>query len=133
MSQGAREHRRIRVSVKTKILLVFLGLSTAALLLAGTLAFVQMDDVSRYALERSTDLGNRAMNDSTVALERNAEESLLRLAQDQAYISNIVFEQVSGDLEVMGRYAATVMENPSMVRPRHFYLQDEEPENRRAT
>ncbi|MCM2465514.1 SpoIIE family protein phosphatase [Methanoculleus oceani] len=133
MSESEQEHRRIRISVRTKFLLVFLGLSTAALLFAGTLAFVQMDDVSWYALERSTDLGNRAINDSTTALERNAEESLLRLAQDQAYISNIVFEQVSGDLEVMGRYAATVMENPSMVRPRYFYLQDEEPEDRRAT
>jgi sigma-B regulation protein RsbU (phosphoserine phosphatase) len=133
MSQGEREHRRIRIPVRTKFLLVFLGLSTAALLLAGSLAFTQMDDVGRYALERSTDLGTRAVNDSTAALERNAEESLLRLAQDQAYISNLVFEQVSGDLEIMGRYAATVMENPSMVRPRHFYLQDEEPEDRYAT
>ena len=128
-----QEQRRIRLPVRTKILLVFLGLSMAALLLAGSLAFVQMDDVSRYALARSTDLGARAVNDSTAALERNAEESLLRLAQDQAYISTILFEQVNGDLEVMGRYAATVMANPSMVRPRHFYLQDEEPEDRRAT
>lgn len=133
MSESEQERRRIRISVRTKILLVFLTLSTVALLLAGSLAFVQMDDVGRYALERSTDLGTRAMNDSTAALERNAEESLLRLAQDQAYISNIVFEQVIGDLEVMERYAATVMENPSMVRPRHFYLQDEEPADRRAT
>ncbi len=132
MSQGEREHRRIGISVRTKILLVFLALSTAALLLAGTLALVQVDDVGRYALERSTDLGNRAMNDSTAALERNAEESLLRLAQDQAYISNTAFEEVSGDLEVMARYAATIMETPSMARPRHFYPQDEEPEDRRA-
>lgn len=133
MSESEQETRRIRIPVRTKFLLVFLALSTAALLLAGSLAFVQMDDVGRYALERSTDLGARAMNDSTAALERNAEESLLRLAQDQAYISNIVFEQVSGDLEVMERYAATVMENPSMVRPRQFYLQDEEPADRCAT
>jgi sigma-B regulation protein RsbU (phosphoserine phosphatase) len=132
MSQGERERHRIRISVRTKFLLVFLGLSTAALLLAGALAFVQMDDVGRYALERSTDLGAHAMNDSTAALEHNAEESLLRLAQDQAYISNIVFEQVSGDLEVMEQYAATVMAKPSMVRSRHFYLQDEEPQDRHA-
>lgn len=133
MSESEPERRRIRIPVRTKFLLVFLALSTAALLLAGSLAFMQMDDVGRYALDRSTDLGARAMNDSTAALERNAEESLLRLAQDQAYISNIVFEQVSGDLEVMERYATTLQENPSMVRPRHFYLQDEEPADRRAT
>lgn len=133
MSESEPERRRIRIPVRTKFLLAFLGLSTAALLLAGSLAFTQMDDVGRYALDRSTELGARAMNDSTAALERNAEESLLRLAQDQAYISNIVFEQVSGDLEVMERYAATVQENPSMVRPRHFYLQDEEPADRRST
>ncbi|WP_332450387.1 SpoIIE family protein phosphatase [Methanoculleus sp.] len=133
MSESGPERRRVRIPVRTKFLLVFLGLSTAALLLAGSLAFVQMDDVSRYALERSTDLGVRAVNDSTAALERNTGESLLRLAQDQAYISNILFEQVSGDLEVMERYAATIIANPSMVRQRHFYLQDEEPADRRAT
>ncbi|PKL62387.1 MAG: serine/threonine protein phosphatase [Methanomicrobiales archaeon HGW-Methanomicrobiales-2] len=133
MSESEPERRRIRIPVRTKFLLAFLGLSTAALLLAGSLAFTQMDDVGRYALDRSTDLGARAMNDSTAALERNAEESLLRLAQDQAYISNIVFEQVSGDLEVMERYATTIQENPSMIRPRHFYLQDEEPADRRST
>ena len=73
------EQEQRRIPVRTKILLVFLGLSMAALLLAGSLAFVQMDDVSRYALARSTDLGARAVNDSTAALERNAEESLLSL------------------------------------------------------
>ena len=133
MSQGEQEERRIRLRVRTRILLAFLGLSMAALLLAGSLAFVQMDDVSRYALERSTDLGARAVNESTAALERNTEESLLRLAQDQAYISTIVFEEVSGDLEVMERYAATIMRNPSMIRERHFYLQDEEPDDRHTT
>ncbi|MDD3070264.1 SpoIIE family protein phosphatase [Methanoculleus horonobensis] len=133
MSESEPERRRIRIPVRTKFLLAFLGLSTVALLLAGSLAFTQMNDVGSYALDRSTDLGIRAMNDSTAALERNAEESLLRLAQDQAYISNIVFEQVSGDLEVMERYATTLQGNPSMVRPRHFYLQDEEPADRRST
>jgi len=133
MSSEEEEHRQIRISVKTKILLVFLGLSMTALLLTGFLAFMQMDDVSRYALDKSTDLGNRAMNDSTEALERNAEESLLRLAQDQAYISNIVFEQVNSEIGIMAQYAAKIMANPSMVRPRQFYLQDEEPTDRYAT
>jgi sigma-B regulation protein RsbU (phosphoserine phosphatase) len=127
MSSGERVRPSIRISVSTKILLVFLALSVSALLLTGFLAFVQMGDVSRFAMDRSDDLGNRAMNDSTAALEKDAQDSLLRLAKDQAYISNIVFEQVSGEIDTMAYYAGEVQADPSMVRERHFYLQDEKP------
>ena len=127
MSPGEKARPSIRISVSTKILLVFLALSVSALLLTGFLAFVQMGDVSRFAMDRSDDLGNRAMNDSTAALEKDARDSLLRLAKDQAYISNIVFEQVGGEIDTMAYYAREVQEDPSMVRQRHFYLQDEKP------
>ncbi len=127
MSPGEKVRPSVRISVRTKILLVFLALSVSALLLTGFLAFVQMGDVSRFAMDRSDDLGNRAMNDSTAALEKDAQDSLLRLAKDQAYISNIVFEQVSGEIDTMAYYAGEVQTDPAMVRERHFYLQDERP------
>ncbi len=124
---------RHRISVKTKILLVFLALSLSALMVTGILASVQMGDVSRFALERSTDLGNTAVKDSSAALERDAQASLLRLAKDQAYISNIIFDRVAGEINMMGSYAGEIMADPGMVQTRHFYLQDEEPSDRYAT
>lgn len=125
--------RNLRLSVKTKILLIFLMLSVSALLVTGILAFVQIGEVSRYAVESSSSLGDRAVEDSTAALERDARESLLRLARDQAYISNIIFDRVSGEIEMMTGYAQKIQEDPSRIRPRHFYLQDEEPPDRTRT
>ncbi len=117
MNPGGEGRLRIGHSVRTKIFLVFLGLSVAALLLTGFLAFAQMDDVSSFALEQSIALGDRAV-ESTAALEDSAEESLLTLAQDQASISTILFEQVSGEIDIVAQYAAEIMANPDIVRDR---------------
>lgn len=117
----------IRFPVRIKILLVFLGLSLTALLIAGFVAFTQMDEVSSFARQQSISLGNQAGEDSAAALEESARDSLLRLARDQAAISNIIFEQVSSETEVMASYAGQIFSNPDMVRERQFFLQDNRP------
>lgn len=133
MNQEGETEQPVLFSVRTKILLVFLALSVSALLVAGILAFSQMEEVSRFALDRNSDLGNRASDDSATALEHDAQVSLLRLAKDQAYISNIIFEQVGSETEVMAYYAGEVMRDPAMVRERLFFLQDERPPDPNAT
>ncbi|OPX69537.1 MAG: osmolarity sensor protein [Methanoregulaceae archaeon PtaB.Bin056] len=133
MAGEEADRRRFRFSVKTKILLVFLALSVGALLATGILAFVQIGDVSRYAVESSSALGDRAVEDSTAAMERDARESLLLLARDQASISNIIFDRFSGEIEMMAHYAREIQADPARVRPRHFYLQDEEPQDPAST
>lgn len=133
MTHPEGEGRHIRISVKTKILVVFLLLSVSGLLAAGIIASIQISDVSRYAVESSTALGDRAIEDSTAAMERDAQASLLQLAQDQAYISNIIFDRVAGEVDMMARYAAEIQADPSRVRSRHFYLQDEKPADPAST
>lgn len=133
MSGEGSGRRNFRLSVKTKILLVFLLLSVSALLVTGILAFVQIGEVSRYALESSGSLGDRAVEDSTAAMERDAMDSLLRLARDQAYISNIIFDRVAGEIEMMASYAASIQQDPARVRTMRFYLQDEDPPDRTLT
>lgn len=128
-----RRGPRIRLSVTTRTLLVFLALSVGAVLVTGFVATWQIREISSYAIERSGDLGVRAIDDSTTALERDAQSSLLRLARDQAYISNILFEQVEGETTAMTHFAQEAMDNPSRARQRHFYLQDEEPTDRHST
>ncbi|OPY37520.1 MAG: osmolarity sensor protein [Methanoregula sp. PtaU1.Bin051] len=122
-----------RMSVRTKMLLIFLALSVSALIIAGLLASVQMSDVSTFALARSTDLGNRAMEDSSRALTESTQASLLRLAGDQAYISNVIFERVADEIDMTTAYAGRIMEKPEMVRDRQFYLQDMQPPDRFST
>jgi sigma-B regulation protein RsbU (phosphoserine phosphatase) len=133
MSSGKQDKTVILFSVRTKILLIFLALSVTALIVTGFLAFSQMEDTSRFAVDRSTDLGNKASASSSAALEADAQASLLRLAKDQAYISNILFEQVSGDIDIMAYYASEIHSHPEMVRQQHHNTQDDPPEDRFST
>jgi len=133
MSPGKHDEDVILFSVRTKILLIFLALSVTALIVTGYLAFSQMDEANRFAIGRSADLGNKASDSSTTALESDAQDSLLRLAKDQAYISNILFEQVRGDIDIMAYYASEIQDHPEMIREGHHYTQNETPSDRFST
>jgi sigma-B regulation protein RsbU (phosphoserine phosphatase) len=116
-----------RMPVRAKILIVLLSLSMAALCIAGILAFSTMGEMGSYALDSSSSLGDRAVADSTTALAGNAESSLLRLARDQADISNVVFEQVAADMNTLAAYAETVQGRPAGEPARLLYSQAERP------
>jgi len=118
-----------RMSVRAKILLVFLSLSMAALGIAGILAFSTMGEMGSYALDSSSSLGERAVSDSTTALAGNAESSLLRIARDQADISNVVFLQVASAMNTLAAYAETVQDRPAGEPARALYSQAERPAN----
>ena len=74
-------------------------------------------------------LGDRAVSESSTALESNAEVSLLRLATDQADISDVVFEQVESEMNTLAGYAATVQALPGASSPRPLYSQSEPPQD----
>lgn len=133
MNPGTSPPSAVRFPLRTKILLVFLLLSIIALVATGYLAFTQMEDVSTFAAERSTELGNKASTDSATALETSARASLLKLASDQAYISNIIFERVRGDIGIMTYYAGEIQQHPERVREPVLFTQDEIPDDRFST
>lgn len=116
-----------RLTVKAKILLVFLSISMAALCIVGFSAISAMSGMGSYALESSGALGTRAVSDSTSALEANAESSLLLIARDQADISNVVFEQVASEMTALAGYAATVQQYPAGPVSRPLYSQQDQP------
>lgn len=115
------------MTVKAKILVVFLSISMVALGIVGYAAFSTMSDMGSYALSSSGQLGTRAVSDSTTALEANAESSLLSLATDQADISNVVFDQVGAEMDTLAGYAGTVRQHPATLPPRTIYSQVERP------
>lgn len=133
MAGSSKGNNGFHFSVRTKILLAFLALSLGALIVTAFIAFVEMEDTGKFAVTSSTNLGNRASEDSTQALEHDAQASLLRLAKDQAYISNIIIEQVADDLNIMAYYAGQIHTHPAMVRDLHLPTQDERPENPLST
>jgi sigma-B regulation protein RsbU (phosphoserine phosphatase) len=125
MMSGTRGWQRM--TVKAKILVVFLSISMVALGIVGYAAFSTMSDMGSYAVSSSGQLGTRAVSESTTALETNAESSLLRLATDQADISNVVFEQVGSEMDTLVGYADTVRQRPAPLTSQTLYSQNEQP------
>jgi len=122
-----------RFGLTTKILIVFLTLSIASLAVIGSLAFINIRGVGNYALESSTSLEDRAVSDSTSALQDQAEEHLLRLAKDQAAMSNALFEKAEAEINTVAKFASNLWSNPSSFAYRPSYSQKEIPDDVYAT
>jgi sigma-B regulation protein RsbU (phosphoserine phosphatase) len=123
-SEGSR---RFRLGVGTRIFIVFFVLSVVILLLVSSIALITLEDVGNYAAGRSRSLGTSAVSDSTAALENTTREYLVRLAGDQADISDVIFTRVDGEMEIMGQYAAGAMETADGNRSRYYTQKDTPP------
>ncbi len=109
----------LKFRIRTKILIIFLRLTLISLTLVGYIAFSNIKGVSDYTLQNSVSLGESAMNDSAEALEKQEEGHLLRLAKDQAAISNTLFEKVEAEMNVVANFASTIWSNSPSLRYRH--------------
>jgi hypothetical protein len=118
-----------KIGIRTKILIAFLGRFIVSFGLLGYIAFNNIKGVGDYTLQCSTSLGGSAVNESAEALENRAEEYLLRLANDQADISNTVFEKVEAEVNVMAKFASALWSNSTSPGYGHSYSQEEEPDD----
>ena len=123
----------LKFRIRTKILIIFSGLTLISLILVGYIAFSNIKGVGDYTLQSSVSLGESAVNESAEALENQAEEHLIRLAKDQAAISNTLFEKVEAEMNVVANFASAIWSNPPSLRYRHSYSQEEEPDDIYAT
>jgi sigma-B regulation protein RsbU (phosphoserine phosphatase) len=116
-----------KINVRTKILIIFLALSLISLLITGFVAFVTISDVGTYAEKSSSGLGRQAVNDSTEALEQAAEGTMLRIASDQAEISNVLFKETTAEISILIAQAATLKNNPDIIPRISSYTRDHPP------
>lgn len=117
-----------KFSIRTKLLMAFLGLSLVALIVLGFVALNGIATLNNYSLQSSQTLGENAVADSTVALAKQAEEYLLRLALDQADISNNIFEQVEAEMKITAQLAQTILAS-STLDSKTLYSQQQRPPN----
>lgn len=117
-----------KFSIRTKLLMAFLGLSLVALIVLGFVALNGIATLNNYSLQNSQTLGENAVADSTVALAKQAEEYLLRLALDQADISNNIFEQVEAEMKITAQLAQTILAS-STLDSKTLYSQQQRPPN----
>ena len=104
-----------KFNVRTKILIIFLALSLISLFITGFVAIFTISDVGNYAEKSSSTLGRQAVNDSTVALEQAAEGTMLRIASDQAEITNVLFKDTAAEMAILAAQAATLRNNTGVI------------------
>ncbi|UCH89592.1 MAG: SpoIIE family protein phosphatase [Thermoplasmata archaeon] len=125
MAAGKSKHFTIR----SKILVSFLILSLIALPIFGFIALWNINEMGDYSSDRNKDLGEQAVDDSTTALEQQAEKHLMDMAAAQAEVSNTLFEKVEAEANIMSDFAYNLMYNSSMTSYRYSYSQNETPDD----
>ena len=99
------------MSVRQKILVIFLSLSLISLLIMGIIAFFTIYDIGIYAKDSSHDLGETAKNGSMRALESQAMYNMDQIAADQAEMTNIIFEDTDSEMEILAGQAVSLQRN----------------------
>ncbi|MGA2919363.1 SpoIIE family protein phosphatase [Methanoregula sp.] len=102
-------------NVRVKILIIFLSLAIVALLITGYVAFFSISDVGKSAETSSLSLGQEAVDETTTALQASAEEHLVRIASDQAEVTNVLFENTDSEMEILAAAVPMLADNPPVV------------------
>jgi len=113
---------RIALSIRAKILILFLALSLVALALTGYFAFSAISNVGTYAQGSSEALGSGVVNQSSAALLSLGEEYLLRITQDQANFTDALFSNTDTEMEILAAQTAELQRNPPVNAVTPMYL-----------
>jgi phosphoserine phosphatase RsbU/P len=104
-----------RMSVRQKILVIFLSLSLISLLITGIVAFTTINGIGDFAKNSSRELGETATKGSMNNLEIQAMLHMLQIAMDQAEITNVIFEDVNSEMEILAAQAVSLQDNPPLT------------------
>ncbi len=122
----------LKYKIKTKILIIVLGLPIGAILLFNIQFFLTLQKLGSSSIENSNLLGETAALESAEALRSNARQYLVRTAANQAAISNALFEKVESAAIMINWYTKKTWDNPSSVVSKPSYEWHNKPENKEA-
>ena len=106
---------RIVLSIRTKILILFLALSLVALAIIGYFAFSAISDVGSYAQGSSQELGTGVVNASSTALLSLGEDYLVSVVSDQAYTTNVIFVDTESEMSILAAQTAEFQHNAPLT------------------
>lgn len=121
-----------KFKIKTKIILTFISLPIATILVFNFLYFFAMHNLGNASIENISSLGETAATDSAEALKRYARFYLVHTAENQAAISNALFEKVESSANLLAWYAAATWNNPRKIIPNPSYEWNEMPKSGEA-
>jgi len=118
-----------KFKITTKILLALIALSLCTLVLFGYVVITRMNELGQYALSRNVSLGEKAVSDSKSALIEQSKTHLLKVAQDQAALSNEFLVKVEDEVTILANFASSLWNNPLRFSGRPSYSQKEQPKS----
>lgn len=101
------------MKIGIKILLVILLMSLGTLLIISVNSYMQMMDLTKEFQQVNTMLGTTASEDSKVALQAQMEESLVKIAQRQAQISDEKLVRLRNVIDCAAAYVSNLYANAS--------------------
>lgn len=116
-------------TIKTKILLILLGLLTFSLTTWGIIAFSNLKMIANFANKTNANLGKKVISNSSEALERFTEQRLWQMAKDQGTISNAILSQIQAETETIATFAEQIYKSPAEFHAIKSYSQNEKPAN----
>ncbi|HVP97368.1 SpoIIE family protein phosphatase [Methanoregula sp.] len=120
---------RFAFTIRVKILILFLALSLAALAITGYFAFSAITNVGTYAQGSSQALGEGVINNSSTALLSLGEQYLLRVAADQANVTDVLFSDTDTEMKILAAQTAELQYNPPVNPLTPIYLATSPPAN----
>ncbi|MDD1702068.1 MAG: SpoIIE family protein phosphatase [Methanoregula sp.] len=118
---------RIIQTLRTKILILVLALSLVALIITGYFAFSAITDVGSYAEGSSKALGEGIANESSAALLSLGQEYLVRVASDQAQMTDVLFESTETEMDILAAETAQFQRNAPVISSTPVYPEDNPP------
>ena len=118
-----------KFKITTKILLALIALSLCTLVLFGYVVITRMNELGWYALSRNVSLGEKAVSDSKNALIKQLKTHLLKVAQDQAALSNEFLVKVEDEVTILANFASSLWSNPLRFSGHPSYSQKEQPKS----
>lgn len=101
-----------KISVTIKILILFILIAIITIGFSLFIGTPLIEKIGQTATIKSTELGDKAVRDSSSALLASAKQELFSLASDKAEITNLFFIKNGGDLEFLAKTAKQQMQQP---------------------
>ncbi len=115
------------LTLRAKILILFLVLSLVALAITGYFAFAAIADIGSYAQGSSQALGEGVRNDSSSALLSLGEEYLVRTTADKANLTDVIFKDTETEMGILAAQASQFQRNAPLVSQIPVYTNNSRP------
>lgn len=110
------------LKIGTKILAIILIVSLSSLFFISVVSYTEMLNLTRYSSDANTQLGINSSEKSKAALQKQAEEYIVKIAKEQALKSDAELSKVQTEITSMSEYLTSLYENENNFKGKKLPL-----------